>query len=292
MTWSRFDDAAAKHPKARLAGNEAWSLWQAAIQYCNRYLTDGVVPLAALALDCLPEPISMAKAKKLADKLVDARVRDDGQGLFELLAPGKYAVHHFLDWNPSKAQVEAKRKADRDRKRGGPDSDGGSGGPPRGIPDGIPNGKRSDSGTPTPAGARVPAQPAMPSPARPSESAAAGAAKTPKPLRVRRFPDFEPTPEHLSLAMQIGADVQAEAAKFRDHEFRDPKSDANACFRTWLKRSIELRRDAIGVRLAGGNRAADGLERQLARVREHEAAERRGGTQEPLLLTAEGEGQP
>lgn len=152
MTWSRFDDAAAKHPKARLAGNEAWSLWLAAIQYCNRYLTDGVVPLAALAVDCLPEPISMAKAKKLADKLVNARVRDDGAGLFEQLAPNKYAVHHFLDWNLSKSQVEAKRKADRDRKRGPTDSRPDS----ERIPVGIPDGKPRDSEPPTPAGARAP----------------------------------------------------------------------------------------------------------------------------------------
>jgi hypothetical protein len=171
MTWSRFDDAAAKHPKARLAGNDAWGLWQAAVQYCNRYLTDGVVPLAALAVDCLPEPISMAKAKKLADKLVEARVRDGGHGLFELAAPGRYVVHDFLDWNPSKEQVEAKRKADRDRKRGGSDSEGGSGAPPpripSGNPNGIPSGKRRDSEAPTPAGARVPAQPVPPSQSQP-----------------------------------------------------------------------------------------------------------------------------
>lgn len=296
MTWSRFDDCAATHPKARLAGNEAWSLWQAAIQYCNRYLTDGVVPLAALAVDCLPEPISMAKAKKLADRLVGAKVRDDGHGLFEALGPNKFAVHDFLDWNPSKEQVEAKRKADRDRKRGGPESGGQSGAPPPRIPLGIPTGKLTESRPDSASreGARVPAQPAVPSPPSPSERAAAGAAKGPRPLRIRRFPDFQPTPEHVDLAMRLGADVHAEAAKFRDHEFRDPKSDANACFRTWLKRSIELRRAAIGARLNGGNgnRAADGLEAQLARIRELEAAERQGGPAKPLLLVADGKAQP
>lgn len=117
---------------------------------------------------------------------------------------------------------------------------------------------------------------------------AASAAKTKKPLRVRRFPNFVPKPEHVSLAMQIGADIEAEAQLFRDHEYKDPKSDEDACFRTWLKNSIEFKRKAIGARLTG-TRAADGLDRQLARVRELEAAERLGGAQEPLLLTVGGE---
>lgn len=77
----------------------------------------------------------------------------------------------------------------------------------------------------------------------------------------------------MNLALQIGADLPTELAKFRDHEFRDPKSDANACFRSWLRRSIELKRSEIRTRLAGGNRAADGLEQQMARVRTLEAAE-------------------
>ena len=171
MTWSRFDDAAPKHPKARMAGNEAWALWAAAVMYCNRYLTDGFVPTAALATECLPFPISPAKARKLAEALCEVKVRVDGHGLFER-AEGGYLVHDFLDWNPSKAEVESKRKADRERKRGGrpPDSAPDSGRIPDGIPSGIPSGRRADSGTPArvpaPTGARA-SRPAQPLPTIP-----------------------------------------------------------------------------------------------------------------------------
>lgn len=114
----------------------------------------------------------------------------------------------------------------------------------------------------------------------PSGSSARGGAPRPRKARserVRRFPDFVPTPEHVDLAMRIGADVEAEAAKFRDHEFRDPKTDANACFRTWLRRSIELKRGAIQQRLApsGGGRAGDYLPQQAARVAQLKAEEAR-----------------
>lgn len=144
MSWSKFDDAAPKSPKAVIAGNEAWSLWAAAVMYCNRHNTDGYVTLAALAVDCLPRPIPPAKARKLADALCDARARPEGKGLFELDRNDMYRVHDFLDWNPSKVEVESKRKIDRDRKRGGrgiePDSER--------KPAGVAGGRRTDSVTP------------------------------------------------------------------------------------------------------------------------------------------------
>jgi hypothetical protein len=156
MTWSRFDDAASTHPKARLAGNEAWALWVGAVMYCNRYLTDGFVPWAALATECLPEPVTPAKAKKLAQRAIDAKIRQGGPGLF-VLVEGGVMVHDFLEWNPCKADVESKRKADRDRKRGPKGSAPDSSETPERIPRGIQHGTRTDSVTHT-----IPAQPAQP----------------------------------------------------------------------------------------------------------------------------------
>lgn len=115
MTWTKLDDACSTHPKARLAGNEAWALWAAAVVYCNRYLIDGFVPLEALANDCLPVPISAVRARKLAERLVEARICQGGAGLFERSEHG-YFVHDFLDWNPSKAEVEERQARARERK--------------------------------------------------------------------------------------------------------------------------------------------------------------------------------
>lgn len=183
MTWSRFDDAAPKCPKAVAAGNDAWALWAAAVMYCNRHLTDGYVTLAALATDCLPVPITTSRAKKLAKELLDAKVRPDGVGLFEAAGANLFLVHDFLDWNPSKAEVDQKRKADRDRKRGGAQSESAKAplgipdGNPTGNPHGIPNGIAADSGgprasAPTPARA-IPSRPASPVPAIQDPKAAA-----------------------------------------------------------------------------------------------------------------------
>lgn len=116
MSYSTFSDAAAKSPKAQVAGNEAWSLWVAAIMYCNRHNTDGFVPLAALATECLPVPIPIARAKKIGDHLCSMRAPPSQHGYFEK-ADGGYRVHDFLDWNLSKSQVDSKRKADRERKK-------------------------------------------------------------------------------------------------------------------------------------------------------------------------------
>jgi hypothetical protein len=185
LTWAYFDDGAPKHPKAVSAGNEAWSLWAAAIMYCNRWLTDGVVSLNALASDCLPVPISKAKAKKLADELCDARVKPDEAGLFERNEDGSYTVHDFLEWNKSKAEVQAKRATDRARKKTGgtppspPPGTPPPSGPRNGIQpesdsdstrksNGIPSGSGADSASLAHVRARRPAPAAQPSPAQPS----------------------------------------------------------------------------------------------------------------------------
>lgn len=123
MTWSRFDDAAAKSPKAIKAGNDAWALWVGAIMYSNRHSTDGLIHISALASECLPHPIPKAKARRLAELLCCAQLRPDGAGLFERTdQTDTYVVHDFLSWNPSKSEIEAKRSADRERKKREPAS--------------------------------------------------------------------------------------------------------------------------------------------------------------------------
>lgn len=117
MTWSRFDDAARKGPKATKAGNEAWGFWAASIMYCNQYSTDGFIPDEALK-DVPPVSISKSKAKLLAERLVSARMEPGKPGLFERDdARGGYIVHDFLDWNPSKADVDQRRADDKARKQ-------------------------------------------------------------------------------------------------------------------------------------------------------------------------------
>jgi hypothetical protein len=113
VSWARIDDQMAFHPKMVKAGNEAVGAWARMIAYASAHLTDGFVPRdVALAI---------AGSKKLLDKMVAERLLD---------AEGDdYRVHNFLDWNPSGADVKAKRdreraKKDQQRKRPGRGGDG------------------------------------------------------------------------------------------------------------------------------------------------------------------------
>jgi uncharacterized protein YdaU (DUF1376 family) len=63
--------------------------------------------------------------------------------------------------------------------------------------------------------------------------------------RSRRVPvEWMPRPAELSLANAEGftpGEIEREIAKFRDHEFRDPKTDWDAAFRRWIRTAAERR---------------------------------------------------
>lgn len=107
MAWLRIDDRVRTHPKLVAAGPAAAWFWFCGICYCREHLTDGVIPRGIVAT--LAPGVRGTKA--LADRLVAA-------GLWHV-HPDGYEVHDFLDWNPTRASVEAQRAADRARKAKG-----------------------------------------------------------------------------------------------------------------------------------------------------------------------------
>lgn len=104
MTWFRIDDSFGAHPKVlgipRKDRPAAIGLWTLAGVWCARNLTDGY--LASHMLDELGVP------KKYATMLVAA-------GLWEATGDG-FRFHDWTDHQPSRAEVEQRRKEDRDRK--------------------------------------------------------------------------------------------------------------------------------------------------------------------------------
>lgn len=102
MPWVRLEDSFADHPKIERVGPLASWLHVAALCYCARHLTDGRLP--------------KVKASRLADVAspethVDALLRvglwhEDGDD---------YVIHDYLDYQPSRADVETERSAARDR---------------------------------------------------------------------------------------------------------------------------------------------------------------------------------
>lgn len=116
MGWGRLDDGWEGHPKLLAAGLIARAIQSNAIAYCGHYLTDGylgadVIPRLVLGVEVLfvatgdggPTPASSIDwpAYMVEKKLWD---RVDNRTGFP------YRVHDYLDYNPSRAFLEAERK--------------------------------------------------------------------------------------------------------------------------------------------------------------------------------------
>jgi len=102
VTWVRLDDNFPGHRKVLAAGPEAAWLHVEGLCYCAHQQTDGAIPDAALVK---LTQFSKPKALKLAARLVEA-------GLWERNGVG-YAIHDYLDYNPSKKSLDEKREAKR-----------------------------------------------------------------------------------------------------------------------------------------------------------------------------------
>lgn len=96
MAWIRIDDHAPSHPKQLQAGPMACWLWVCGLAYCAKHLTDGEIPTAALVTFNIHRP------EREAARLVAV-------GLWEATETG-YRVHDYGEYQPSKAQVHARRE--------------------------------------------------------------------------------------------------------------------------------------------------------------------------------------
>ena len=109
MPWARLDDTLHGHPKIRKAWRcrPALGLHLLALSHCSSYETDGRVSREFVE-DQLPDSGERVP-------VVDALV---GAGLWKEHKDG-WEIHDFLKYNPSKADAEARREADRKRKQEG-----------------------------------------------------------------------------------------------------------------------------------------------------------------------------
>jgi hypothetical protein len=105
VPWARLDDSLHSHRKLRRAGLEATGLYAMALSYCAAYLTDGHVDEDFLA--------ELVPSKRRRERLLEELVR---RHLFEPNGHG-YAVHDYLDYNPSRADIERRRELAAERKR-------------------------------------------------------------------------------------------------------------------------------------------------------------------------------
>jgi len=225
MAWFRLDDNGYDHDKVLAAGDRAYGVWCRAGQYSSNKRTDGYVSFRGSRMLC-------------SDKRVWARLVSVGL-LHEV--DGGYQIHDYLDYNPSKVQLEAKSKVRSEAGKRGADARW------DGKRDGNCHGKR-DGGRHDPADAPVPSRP-VPSPVEIPTSAKPapfGLDLTGEPeqkprkkaRRATPIPDgWEPTVKHAELAKAEGRDLKREVEKFRDHALATGRTlkDWNAGFRTWLR---------------------------------------------------------
>jgi hypothetical protein len=107
VSWVKVDDGASHHPKLVAAGPIACWLWVCGLCYCNRYLTDGLIPLSAVAtLGNVPN------VKRHATQLCDA-------GLWRLKDEHHYEVVNYAEYQPSRAKVVAQREERQKAGRAG-----------------------------------------------------------------------------------------------------------------------------------------------------------------------------
>lgn len=131
MPWVKLDDRFPSHRKVALLSDRAFRLHVSAMCWCAENLTDGRIADRELALIAHVRNIK-ATAKQLEDAGLWDRT-DDG-----------WAIHDYLDYNPSRDQVQAERKKNaerqekfRRRKNGKPVPPDGSDAPSNGASNGV-----------------------------------------------------------------------------------------------------------------------------------------------------------
>ena len=132
MTWVRLDDHFDEHQKLVEVGPLGLALWTVGLAYCNRNLTDGVIPWAAarklLSWDFLGVPEEGGRRRRYAISTTTGMVGEDVEsdfvinllvstGLWEVLDDGGYYVHDYDQYQPSKAEVLAEREKTRERQQ-------------------------------------------------------------------------------------------------------------------------------------------------------------------------------
>lgn len=127
MAWVRLDEDFATHPKVLDAGPLGLAMQVAALCYCNRHLTDGRITLAAVrTLIDLDGIHSWDGHEVTADHVVKDLVNagmwhETGHDCPQCPPIERgYVIHGYLDLQPSRAQVEAKKEqASEAGRRGG-----------------------------------------------------------------------------------------------------------------------------------------------------------------------------
>lgn len=244
MAWFKVDDLLSGHKKAAKAGTAALGLWVMCGSWSAGQLTDGFVPdYVARRFD--PD------ADTLAGRLVDAGLWEQA----EVDGDTGWQFHDWTGYQPTKAEVEARREYEREKKRGQRRSPSGQFEPGphlqvlQPVPTESPGDTVGDSGWDTVGSPTVPSRPGPTRTPAVSQTAAA---------KGSRLPDsFEVTEAMRAWAKthapQISVDRETE--RFIDYwrgkaGAAGRKADWTATWRNWMRTEQERRPGATRPSLA------------------------------------------
>lgn len=126
MAWTKLDDRFAEHPKVLAVGPLGMVVHVRAMGYVARNLTDGFIPrdmvrtfTAGFESIAVRRSSLEAEGAAMSETMEDAMVVDWPRllvdaGLWER-AKGGFRIHDHLEYNPSREQVEAERRATAER---------------------------------------------------------------------------------------------------------------------------------------------------------------------------------
>jgi hypothetical protein len=242
VSWVRIDDKAWSHPKFASLPAGAVRLWMFALCWCNQQESDGFVPRSMLRV--LRGTSSDASALVASCLWVES---EDG-----------WRFHDYLQYQPSRDQLSAQRNSTKERVTRFRERSRNAVTPPT-----TPTGNAVTN-------ALVTLPPTQPNPTRPEEEKREAVKPPPRPklIRWRKVPaGWEPKDEHRELARELGVDMARQVPLYRDHEFKDLKSDADGAFRTWLRRAAEYSQPRAASAGGGGG----SLPLLMARIQRMEA---------------------
>jgi hypothetical protein len=106
MPWLKMTDEFWTNPKLERLSDKAYRLYVRSLGYCAQHLTDGLLDATALR--------TLGATQRLCDELVTP-MRPGEVGCWKPV-PGGYAIHDYLEYNPSRERVMEKRQIDAERQ--------------------------------------------------------------------------------------------------------------------------------------------------------------------------------
>jgi hypothetical protein len=246
MVWVRLDDSFPDHRKIAELGDYAplcgW-LFICGLAYCNRQLTDGLIPkghvvrlssFRRLSIETGGVPGMMSMGDDIdADTLA---LLLESVGLWEDRETHWY-IHDYPDYQPTKAEVEAERANKQAAGRAGGQASA-QARAQRLLGEVLPtnlNGFQPPSPSPSPS----------PSPDQKREKKE----RIYTPHKRAISEEDKPTDKHFAFGKSLGLDVGPEWGKFKNYCLAHDKRYANfdAAFRNWLANAAQYTKEARHV---------------------------------------------